>query len=198
LAFAQTLLRGALVVLIAVLAVHVLTLGGSAVGWLTAAFGAGGLAGGAAAAGAVRVTRLGRSFIAGMLVWGLPLAFLALAPAAAIAYLALVVVGIGNAVVDVAFFTMVTRLAGPGAAGKVLGAVEFVALAGLATGSILTPPLLHAAGVRGTLALLGGGLAGLALAHAIRFRRLDRATPAPGSQARLPASPPTFAPLPLR
>src|SRR5207302_191660 len=69
LAFAQALLRGALVVLIAVLAVHVLGLGGSAVGWLTAAFGAGGLASGAVAAGAVRVTRLGRSFIAGMLLW---------------------------------------------------------------------------------------------------------------------------------
>jgi hypothetical protein len=133
-----------------------------------------------------------------MLAWGLPLAFLALAPAAALAYLALAVVGIGNAVVDVAFFTMVTRLAGPAAAGKVLGAVEVVALAGLATGSILTPPLLHAAGVRGTLALPGGGLAGLALAHAVRFRRLDHATPAPGPQARPPASPPMPAPLPLR
>src|SRR5215472_8064895 len=109
LAFAQTLLRGALVVLIAVLAVHVLALGGSAVGWLTAAFGAGGLAGGAVAAGAVRITRLGRAFIAGMLLWGLPLAFLALRPAAAIAYLALAVAGIGNAVVDVSAFTMVTR-----------------------------------------------------------------------------------------
>ena len=70
LAFAQTLLRGALVVLIAVLAVHVLALGGSAVGWLTAAFGVGGLIGGAVATAAVRITRLGRSFIAGMLVWG--------------------------------------------------------------------------------------------------------------------------------
>ena len=135
LAFAQTLLRGALVVLIAVLAVHVLALGGSAVGWLTAAFGAGG----AVAAAAVRITRLGRSFIAGMLVWGLPLAFLALRPAAALAYLALAVVGIGNAVVDVSAFTLVTRLAGPRTAGKTLGALEFVALAGLATGSILTP-----------------------------------------------------------
>jgi hypothetical protein len=198
LAFAQTLLRGALVVLIAVLAVHTLAPGGSAVGWLNAAFGAGGLAGGAVAAGAVRVTRLGRSFIAGMLLWGLPLAFLALAPAAALAYLALLVVGTGNAVVDVSFFTMVTRLAGPGTAGKVLGALEFVALAGLATGSILTPPLLHAVGVRGTLALLGGGLAGLALAHAVRFRRLDHATPAPGSQAGLLVSLPMSAPLPLR
>src|SRR5262250_492895 len=197
LAFAQTLLRGALVVLIAVLAVHVLGLGGSAVGWLTAAFGAGGLVGGAVAAGVVRVTRLGRSFIAGMLLWGLPLVFLALTPAAAIAYLALVVVGIGNAVVDVSAFTMVTRLAGSGTAGKVLAALEFVALAGLATGSILTPLLLHLFGVRGTLALLGGGLAGLALAHAARFRRLDRAMPAPGPDAELLFTLPMFAPLPL-
>ena len=196
LAFTQTLLRGALVVLIAVLAVHVLALGGSAVGWLAAAFGAGGLAGGALAAAAVRITRLGRSFIAGMLAWGLPLALLALRPAAALAYLALAVVGIGNAVVDVAAFTLVTRLDGPRPAGKVLGALEFVALAGLATGSILTPLLLHALGTRGTLALLGGGLADLALAHAARFRRLDRATPAPGPETGLPISLPMFAPLP--
>jgi len=166
-------------------------------GWLTAAFGVGGLIGGAVAAAAVRITRLGRSFIAGMLLWGLPLAILALGPAAALAYLALVVVGIGNAVVDVACFTLVTRLARPRTAGKVLGALEFVALAGLATGSILTPLLLHAVGVRGTLALLGGGLAGLALAHAVRFRRLDRAMPAPGPEVGLLRNLPMFAPLPL-
>ena len=197
LAFAQTLLRGALVVLIAVLAIHVLDLGGSAVGWLTAAFGAGGLAGGALAVPAVHVTRLGRSFIAGMLLWGVPLALLALAPAAALAYLILVVVGIGNAIVDVSVFTMVTRLAGPGTAGKVLGALEFVALAGVATGSILTPLLLHVFGVRGTLALLGGGLAALALAHAVRFARLDRAMPTPGPDAGLLRNLAMFAPLPL-
>jgi MFS family permease len=132
-----------------------------------------------------------------MLLWGLPLAFLALTPTVAIAYLALVVVGIGNAVVDVAAFTLVTRLAGPRTAGRVLGALEFVALAGLATGSILTPPLLHVFGVRGTLALLGGGLAGLALAHAVRFRRLDRAMPAPGPEVGLLHNLPMFAPLPL-
>src|SRR5215472_2221362 len=197
LAFAQTLLRGALVVLIAVLAVHVLALGGSAVGWLTAAFGAGGLVGGAVAAAAVSITRLGRSFITGMLLWGLPLALLALRPAAALAYLALVIVGIGNAVVDVSAFTLVTRLAGPRTAGKVLGALEFVALAGLATGSILTPLLLHMFGARGTLALLGGGLAGLALVHAVRFVRLDRAMPAPGPEVGLLRNLPVFAPLPL-
>src|SRR5262249_56169590 len=124
-------------------------------------------------------------FIGGRVVWGLPLAFVAVTASGAIGYLGLVVVGIGNAIVDVSAFTMVTRLAGPGTAGKVLGALEFVALAGLATGSILTPPLLHVFGVRRTLVLLGGGLAGLALAHAVRFRRLDRAMPAPGPESGL-------------
>jgi len=52
-------------------------------------------------------------------------------------------------------------------------------------------------GVRGTLALLGSGLAGLALAHAIRFARLDRAMPAAGTEAGLIRNLPMFAPLPL-
>src|SRR5258707_7558971 len=54
LAFAQTLLRGALVVLIAVLAVHVLALGGAPARWPPPPLRPGGLARGAQAARAVR------------------------------------------------------------------------------------------------------------------------------------------------
>jgi Cyclic nucleotide-binding domain/Major Facilitator Superfamily len=197
LVFAQTLVRGALVVLIPVLAVHALALGESAVGWLNAGFGAGGLIGGVVAAAVVHVTRLGRGFIAGLLIWGLPLAVFALAPAAAIAYLALLIAGIGNAVEDTSSYTLVTRLAGPRAAGRVLSALEFIALAGLGTGSIIAPLLLRAFGVRGTFALLGGGLAGLALGHAARFMRLDRSMPAPGPQIGLLRNLAMFAPLPM-
>jgi hypothetical protein len=197
LVFAQTLVRGALVVLIPVLAVHALALGESAVGWLNADFGAGGLIGGVVAAAVVHVTRLGRSFIAGLLIWGLPLAVFALAPAAAIAYLVLLIAGIGNAVEDTSSYTLVTRLAGSRAAGRVLSALEFIALAGLGIGSILAPLLLHAFGVRGTFALLGGGLAGLALAHAARFMRLDRSMPAPGPEIGLLRTLAMFAPLPM-
>jgi Cyclic nucleotide-binding domain/Major Facilitator Superfamily len=197
LVFAQTLVRGALVVLIPVLAVHALALGESAVGWLNADFGAGGLIGGVVAAAVVHVTRLGRSFIAGLLIWGLPLAVFALAPTAAIAYLALLIAGIGNAVEDTSSYTLVTRLAGPRAAGQALSALEFIALAGLGIGSIIAPLLLHAFGVRGTFALLGGGLAGLALAHAVRFMRLDRSMPAPGPEIGLLRNLAMFAPLPM-
>jgi MFS family permease len=197
LAFAQTFVRGALIVLIPVLAVNTLMLGQSAVGWLTAAIGAGGLIGGAAAAGFARVTRLGRIFVAGLLLWGLPLAWLALTPGAAVAYLALVVVGIGNAIEDVGMFTLLARVASPRSGGRVLGALEFVVQAGLGAGSVAAPLLLHAFGVRGTLGLMGGGLTILALVHVRRFVRLDKTMPAPGRELELLRRLAMFAPLPL-
>ena len=197
LVFAQRFARGALIVLAALLAVHVLALGGSAVGWFNAAYGAGGVLGGALATTVVRVTRLGRSFTTGLLLWGPALAVFALIPTAAIAYLAMFAAGIGNAVQDTGSYTLVTRLADPRLAGRALAAMEIVGLAGLGAGSIVTPPLLNALGVRGTFALLGAGLAGLALAHAIRFIRLDRAMPAPGPEVGLLRNLAMFAPLPL-
>jgi predicted MFS family arabinose efflux permease len=195
LGFAQTVVRGALVVLIAVLAVKTLALGQSAVGWLTAAIGAGGLVGGAAATASVHITRLGRTFVAGLLLWGLPLMWLAFTPSAAVAYLALVVVGVGNALEDVAGFTLIARCAGPHSAGRVLGATEFVFQAGLGIGAIAAPLLLHTLGVRGTLGLLGGGLTVLTLAHVRRFARLDMTMPAPGEEVGLLRRLAMFAPL---
>jgi hypothetical protein len=76
-------------------------------------------------------------------------------------------------------------------------AFEFIVLAGLGTGSIVSPPLLNAFGVRGTLALLGGGLAVLALAHATRFIRIDRSMPAPGPELELLRNLAMFTPLSL-
>ena len=197
LVFAQTFVRGALVVLIPVLAVDTLAAGQAAVGWLTAAIGAGGLVGGAAATGLVHVTRLGRAFIVGLLLWGLPLVWLALTPSAAVAYLALVVVGVGNAIEDVGLFTLLARSASPRSGGRVLGATEFVIQAGLGAGSVVAPWLLHAFGVRGALALPGGGLAVLALAHVRRFVRLDQAMPVPGREVEMLRRLAMFAPLPL-
>jgi Cyclic nucleotide-binding domain len=194
---AQALVRGALTVLIAVLAVDVLALGDAAVGWLTAALGVGGLVGGLVAASVVHATRLGRSFVVGVFLWGLPLAVLALVPSPAMAYVALVVVGIGNAVEDIGAFTLIARLAGPRVVGRVLAATELLVLVGVCAGSVVAPPLVDALGMSGTLGLLGGGLAALALGHSARFGRLDRTMPAPGPGLELMRSLPMFAPLSL-
>ncbi len=135
--------------------------------------------------------------MAGLLLWGLPLVWLALTPSAAVAYLALVVVGVGNAIEDVAAFTLVARCAGAHSAGRVLGATEFVCQAGLGVGAVTAPLLLHALGIRGTLSLLGGGLTVLALAHVRRFVRLDMAMPPPGEEVELLRRLAMFASLPL-
>ena len=115
----------------------------------------------------------------------------------AVAYLALVVVGIGNAVEDVGLFTLVARSASPRSGGRVLGATEFMAQAGLGAGAVAAPLLLHAFNVRGTLALMGGGLTALAVAHVRRFIRFDAAMPAPGQEVELLRRLAMFEPLPL-
>lgn len=123
--------------------------------------------------------------------------WLVLTPDAAVAYLALVVVGVGNAIEDVAAFTLVVRCVGAHSAGRVLGAIEFMCQAGLGVGAVAAPLLLHALGVRGTLGLLGGRLTVLALAHVRRFARLDKAMPPPGEEVGLLRRLAMFAPLPL-
>jgi Major Facilitator Superfamily. len=172
-------------VLIAVLAVDVLVLGEQAVGWLNAALGVGGLVGGVIAAAVVRVTRLGRSFIAGLLLWGLPLVLLSLVMEPAVAYLAFIAIGIGNAVEDVGAFTLLTRLLSPRMTARVLGVLELAALGGIGLGTVAAPSLLDAFDMRGTLALLGLGLTGLTIAHARRFARIDRTMPQPGQEVDL-------------
>lgn len=197
LSLAQTFVRGALVVLIAVLAVHVLGIGSSGVGWLNAALGGGGLVGAAAAAVIIHATRLGRSYVAGVAFWGLPLVVLAVAPTLAVACIALVVIGIGNAAEDVGLYTLVPRRLGAATVGRALAGLEFQAAAGLAAGAAAAPLLLDALGMRGALAVLGAALALLALAYAPRFASLDRTMPAPGPEAGLLQRLSIFSPLPL-
>ncbi len=197
LAFAQTFVRGAMLVLVVVLALDVLVLGEDSVGWLNAAMGLGGLAGGMAAAATLRLTRLGRSFVLGIALWGLPLLLLAAVPTPPVAYLALVVVGIGNAIEDASMFTLLPRLVGPRLAGRALGALELVVFAGVGSGSVAAPVLVAELGTRAVLAVMGVILVVLAVAYALRFAHIDRTTAPPGREIDLLRGLPMFASLPL-
>ena len=197
LVFAQTFVRGALTVLMVVLALDVLLLGEAAVGWLTAAVGVGGLIGGAVAGAVLSVKSLARGFVAGLLLWGIPLVALAAVPTPLTAYVALAVVGVGNAVEDVSLFTLMPRAFRPRFVGRALGALELTVFAGIGLGSVAAPVLVDLLGVRAALGALGGGLAGLAALYAVRFIRLDADLPVPGPEAGLLHRNPIFAPLPL-
>jgi predicted MFS family arabinose efflux permease len=197
LGFAQAFVRGALLVLLVVVALDVLSLGNGAVGWLNAAIGAGGLIGAALAARLAHLTRLGRCFVLGVALWGLPLVALGVISTPAAAYLALVVVGAGNAVEDASAFTLMPRLLGSRNAAPAMGAFELVVFAGVSAGSLAAPAISHWLGPRGALVAIGGALALLAMVYVPRFVQIDRTTPVPVPEIALLRGLPTFAPLPV-
>ncbi len=197
LVFAQTFTRGALGVLLVLLALDTLGLQNSSVGWLNAAIGLGGLAGAAVGFLMVRVARLARFFVVGVLLWGLGTAALAGAPGLAIALLALAVVGVGNALEDSGVFTLVPRRLGPREAAAGLGALEVVAVAGIAAGALLAPALAGALAVRGAIAGIGGVLVALTLAYGTGLARLDREESGPSPDLELVRGLPAFSVLPV-
>jgi MFS family permease len=196
-AFAQTFVRGALLVLLIVLALDTLELGDDSIGWLNAAIGFGGVAGAAAASRLVRMTTLGRCFLVGAAGWGVGVVALSGASTGVLAFGALVLVGVANAFQDAPAFILMPRILGPELAGRALGAFELVVMCGMGLGALLAPTLADRFGVRESLLVLGACLVVLAAAYTSPFVEIDRHTPAPRPEAALLRQLPVFAPLPV-
>lgn len=197
LVFAQTLVRGVLNVLVVLLAVDVLEVGEPGVGWLNAAMGFGGLAGGLVAVRVVRGRWLARWGALGVGAWGLPLIPFIVVDSVPPALALFALVGVANAVLDVAVFTSLQRALPPAAIGRGLGVLETTALVGMGLGAALAPAALTAADVQGVL--LGAGLF-LVVAAAAGWRAttiIDRGLRIPGPEVSLLRGLPIFAPLPL-
>jgi hypothetical protein len=197
LAFAQTLVRGALTVLVVILAVDVLDIGEPGVGWLNAAMGLGGLAGGFLAVRVVRGRWLARWAALGVGAWGLPLVPLVAVDWVPAALGLFALVGVANAVLDVGQFTALQRVLPAAAIGRALGVLETVVLVGIGLGAALAPAALTVTDVRGVF--LGAGLF-LVVAAAAGWRAtalIDRGLPVPGPEVSLLRGLPIFAPLPL-
>ncbi|WP_183408054.1 cyclic nucleotide-binding domain-containing protein [Nocardioides pocheonensis] len=197
LAFAQTFVRGALLVLLVVLALDTLSLGDDSIGWLNAAIGLGGLVGAAAASRLVGLHNLGRCFVAGVAGWGVGVLALSGAPTGVVAFAALVLVGLANAFQDAPAFILMPRLLGHEVAGRALGAFELVVMAGMASGSLVAPALADLWGVRTALLVIGSALVVLAVAYAAPFASIDREMPQAAPEVALLREVPVFAPLPL-
>ena len=97
----QAFVRGALSVLLVVLAIDVLDMGESGVGILTAAFGVGGILGATAGVSLVGRGRLGRPFQLALAGWGLPLVVLGAWPEPSVAVVCLALSGLANSLLDV-------------------------------------------------------------------------------------------------
>jgi MFS family permease len=190
---AQTFVRGCLNVLIVVAAFQVLDGGGAEVGYLTAAIGVGGLAGGLGAM-ALEGRRLAVVFGFALIFWGVPLVLLAPQPGLGAAVVLLAVVGAANSIEDVAVFTLLQRLVPDDVLTRVLGLVWGLAMGAVALGSIVAPALVEAVGAGAAFAVVGAILPLLAIVTYRRLVEIDR-TVAPAAELDLVKEVPMFAPL---
>jgi MFS family permease len=193
---AQTLVAGALNVLVVVAALELLDLGRSGPGVLNSAVGIGGLVGAAVALGLVGLRGLGTVFAFGLLLWGLPLVLFGAWPTTATALVFLALLGVGNTLVDVSGLTLLQRTAPPDVLGRVFGVLESLVVGTLGLGAILAPALVALFGVRWALAATGILLPVLALASWARLRGIDERAVVPERELELLRSLPLFAPLP--
>jgi hypothetical protein len=194
---AQLVTRGLLTTLVVVASIELLGLGEPGVGWLNAAMGAGGLAGGLAALGLAGSLRLAPGVALSLAAWGLPIAVIGVLSTAPIALVALAVVGIANAMLDVAGFTLLQRTLPRSARPGVFAMIEAIAGVAVAGGAILAPLLVAAFGIREALALTGAILPITAVLAWPWITRLDRGAVIPERELRLLREIPMFAFLPL-
>ena len=112
-------------VLVIVVAIELINGGAAIVGGLSSAAGVGGIIGAAAAVALVGRSRLAGPFALGLLVWGIPIGLLGIAPGLVAGVLLFLVAGAGRGALDVAGRTLLQRVT-PDAAllGRVRGRRE--------------------------------------------------------------------------
>jgi MFS family permease len=178
---AQTVVAGALGVLVVVTALDLLDKGPSGVGLLEAASGVGSLAGALAAFTLIGRKRLASDFGLGIVLWGAPLLLIGVWPNMPVALVALAVVGLGNTLVDVAGLTLLQRTAPPAVMGRVFGVLEMVLVGTIGLGAALAPALIHWFGIRWSLVITGAVLPVLAALTWRRLVQIDAESNAPAA-----------------
>lgn len=174
LAAAQALTRGALTVLSVVVAMELLDTGEPGVGALMTAVGVGAVLGSLAASLLVGTGRLGVWFAVGVGLWGLPFTLVGLAPYEGPALGLLAFVGVGNALIDVAGFTLIARMASDDVLARVFGVLESLVAVFIGIGAVVASTMVEWFGVQTALIAIGLVCPVLALASLPRLRGMDR------------------------
>ncbi len=193
----QTFVRGLLTVLVVVAAIDVLGMGDPGVGALNAAMGLGGLVGAFLAVILMGRDRLAPAFAAAMIGWGAPIAVIGLLINPVVALLAMLVIGVSNALIDVAGFTLAQRTSPNDSRVAVLGLLDSAANAGVALGGIVAPVLIETLGVRGAMIVTGSILPIAAVLVWPALRRVDEGEAGLSHRSDLVRAVPMFAPLSL-
>ena len=151
----QAVTRGALNVFLVVVAIELLGTGEAGVGVLTAAVGVGAVVGSLGVSVLVGSRRLAAYTGLGIALWGAPLALIGVFPTELLALAMLAIVGAGNAMVDLGYFTLFPRLMPDEVLARVFGALESLVALAVGLGSIITPLLIHLFGIDGALVAIG-------------------------------------------
>jgi len=194
---AQTFVRGLVSVLIVVLAVDLLGIGDAGVGTLNAALGFGGLLGAAAATLLAGGSRLGNAFTGALAGWGLPIAIIGIVVDPVVAVVALLLVGMSNAVLDIATDTLVQRHVPHASQVSVIGLMEFVINGSIALGAIAAPAVIATLGIERALIAAGAILPLVAIVLWPLMRRVDVVSVNDEQAAAIVRAEPLFAPMSL-
>lgn len=193
---AQTFVRGLIAVLAVVASIDLLGMGDSGVGYLNAAVGAGGFIGALGALSLVGSRRLGRTFGTALVLWGAPVLAVAAWPQAAVALVALAVVGIGRSALDTSGLTLLQRLVADRVLARVFGVRETLSLAAIGVASLVAPILVTSIGIRRALAVTGALLPVIAVLCWRRLERMDGEAAVREREVTLLRGTPIFEPLP--
>ncbi len=196
LAASQTVVAGALEVLLVLVALRLLDSGNGGVGWLNAAVGVGGLLGAGAATALAGRKRLACDFGIGLVLFGLPLALTAAWASTAYVIVLFALIGVGNTIVDVSSITLMQRTAESDVLARVFGVLETLIYLTLAVGAVVTPVLVSAIGLRPTLVVAGLLLPAVLVPLWPRLAAIDASTGVAAAPLALLRTIPLFAPLP--
>ena len=193
----KALVEGILDVLLVVSAIELLRMGDGGAGWLSAAWGLGGVLGGAASLALLDRGGLAKGMAPCLGISGLAIATITAWPDARLALAALLVMGIGFAVVETALQTLVQRLAPNDVLARVFGVHETLEVVALMLGSFVAAGLVSALGVRGAVLVTAAVLPLVGLVIARRAFAWEAGAAVPQRPFALIHDLPLFAPLPI-
>ena len=196
-ALAQTLTRGFLNVFLVVMAIELLDMGDSGVGLLTAAVGAGAVAGSLGASMVVKGRHLAVVEGIGVALWGVPLILAGALPYEPVVLALMCAIGAGNALVDIGVFTLPSRFVPERLLARAFGAFESLVALTVAVGALITPPVIDLLGIRGALVALGLVAPVLVALAWRRLRTIDGSIEHRDAEIDVLNQIPMFQPLPM-
>ncbi|MGH9020701.1 MAG: MFS transporter [Acidimicrobiales bacterium] len=170
----QCVVAGASAVFTVAIALRLLHIGSSGLGFMESTLGIGGLVGGFIALVLSARARMASDFGLGVMVWAAPLLLVAAFPHLWAALVSMWLIGAANSVVDVNAITVLQHIVPNERLGRTLGALEAGEIAGMALGSLAMTLCIDTIGLRPGLALIGGVITLAVLPGFPALRRIDR------------------------